>query len=398
MPLLFSKKTRVVFILLFICARTAFASYFFADFEAVNGWEKQELTSDSEPLRLLQGQAALTTAVEHYSQQILQLAPGTTPSVVYLDASHLIGSPIIYCEILVRPVAVTHGNEEEFIDFGGAILGFFRVNQQGELRALHAKSATENVWISTGLRFDLDENGAAQSWIRVQLQLDPAQQRWNLVVNDHLVFNSLRAVSLPSDSLLPLFLFGHHQGITRFDDILISQLPPAELEKQISRKNTSQLLQASVSTSQIVTQIKSTAELRGQKNQWLKIAPKSPAPDVLGWRITLTSNGRQQERHIDLSNSEQPGSDVPKILAYSVGYEDDGKPRPVVLTINADVALTPGVDLSRLRWQLAELKGWPNSIGDIAAQGNFATGLEQKHVLSGEWTRKATLVRVWVED
>ena len=55
------------------------------------------------------------------------------------------------------------------------------------------------------------------------------------------------------------------------------------------------------------------------------------------------------------------------------------------------------MDLSRLRWQVAELKGWPDKIGEIAGHGDFRTGLVQRFTLTPEWARRATRVAVWME-
>ena len=70
---------------------------------------------------------------------------------------------------------------------------------------------------------------------------------------------------------------------------------------------------------------------------------------------------------------------------------------PQTLTITADAVLKPGTDLSRLRWRVAELKGYPDKIGEIAGQGDFRSGLVQTFKFTPEWARKATQVLVWVE-
>jgi hypothetical protein len=66
------------------------------------------------------------------------------------------------------------------------------------------------------------------------------------------------------------------------------------------------------------------------------------------------------------------------------------------IRIVAAAALKPGVDLSKLRWQLAEMLGWPDKLGRILQSGDFRTGLVQEVISPPEDARKATQVSIFV--
>jgi hypothetical protein len=84
------------------------------------------------------------------------------------------------------------------------------------------------------------------------------------------------------------------------------------------------------------------------------------------------------------------------LLIYGPRYDDEGRPLPGTVTITADAELRPGVDLSRLRWMIAEIKKWPDDLGEVVTAGDFRTGLVQIGTIPSEWIRKATTVAVWV--
>jgi len=370
--------------------------YFFADFEAENGWALGPLPEKESAVRPLQGKVEISAEPEEVSRQVLRLGPGENFPVAYVDAARFAAQRVVYCEVLAKPYAVDENRDEEFLDFGGAILGFFRVGQQGEVRGLYAKSPQENVWISTGLRFDLGPDGLPTRWLRIAIRLDRVAGTWSVTINDVPAVAALRTVSLPADSPLPLWLYGDAAHPTFFDDLLISPTAPEELEKLLALPARPATFDPQRPGQQIVTHSKPTPELRRVQESAAKPEnlPVRQSPLALrGWHLSLDTGRQKIDKPLPLADRKNDAG----IIAYAPGYDDEGRPLPLVITITADAELRPGVDLSRLRWQVAELKGWPDKIGEIAGQGDFRNGLVQTFTLTPEWARRATRVMVWVK-
>ncbi len=370
--------------------------YFFADFERESGWAVGALPEQKSAVRALQGRVMIAPQEDESSRQVLQLGPSPDYPVAYLDAAPFAANGVVFCEILARPFAVEESRDEEFLDFAGAILGFFRVGTQGEVRGLYAKSPQENLWISTGLRFDLGPDGLPTRWLRIVIRLDRLSRTWSVTINGVPAVAALRTVSLPAESPLPLWLYGAARHETFFDDLLLSATAPDELEKLLSLTARTGTAPPQHPGQQLVTQAKPTAEIRRSPAVVAKAAApaaQAAALTLRGWHLGLDTGRQKIEKPLPLD----PSKNEPGIVAYAPGYDDEGRPLPAVITITADAELRPGVDLSRLRWQVAELKGWPDKIGEIAGQGDFRSGLVQTFTLTPEWARRATRVVVWVQ-
>lgn len=377
-------------------APAAEPSYFFSNFEAESGWVPGPVPAEESAVRALQGKVEILEEVDGASRQVLQLGSSPEFPVAYVDAAPFAAHAVVYCEVLARPFAVDEKRDEEFLDFGGAILGFFRVGAQGEIRGLYAKSPQENVWISTGLRFDLGPDGLPRQWLRIAVRLDRLSRTWSVTVNDVPAVAALRTVSLPARSPLPLWLFGDAEHASFFDDLLISATAPAELERLLILPARPMTFAPQRPGQQLVTQTKPTPELRRAQTPVTK--PGAPAAEssvlkLRGWHLGLDTGRQKIEKPLPSDDRKNE----PSIIPYAPGYDDEGRPLPLVITITADAELRPGLDLSRLRWRVSELKGWPDKIGEIAGQGDFRTGLVQTFTLTPEWARRGTQVAVWVE-
>jgi hypothetical protein len=85
------------------------------------------------------------------------------------------------------------------------------------------------------------------------------------------------------------------------------------------------------------------------------------------------------------------------IMPYATQYGEDRKPLPITLSIAADAELKPGTDLRKLRWIVAEMTKWPDELGEVAAIGDFSSGLLQTVTLKGKWLDKGICTYVWVD-
>jgi hypothetical protein len=374
----------------------ALPAYYFADFETAGGWTVGDLPRVGAPLRLMQGEARVIALPETDSAQALEVGPSSPFPAVFVDASPIARSETVFAEVLARPLAVADTADEEFLDFGGAVLGFFRVGDLGEVRALFGRSAEEGVWISTGVRFPLDAEGLAASWLRIDVRLDRSSARWNLAINGQPRLAGLRTATALSESRgLALWLYGHGAGRSCFDDVLLSTVEADQLEKMIAwqhrRRAAAAATAAGVVASKKVTNARIAREFR-QQSPALRDVPRV-APVLHDWHLSLTTG--EQTYSNNSQKSSPTSSSTHRITAHGLSYDDQGKVRPGVVTITADAELRPGTDLGLLGWRIAELKKWPDEIGEIVGEGTFETGLVQTFTLSPEWMRKAKLVQIF---
>lgn len=381
-------------LLLFGLASPAEAAsrYLFEDFERTSGWTPGTLDSRKSSFTLAQGQAEIAPATDEMGQT-LEMRPSDPFAAVMVDASPLAEHSVVYCETFVRPAALDESTSDELLDFGGAVIGFFRDGDEGELCALSSKSAEESVWISSGLRFPLSPDGLAEEWMRVTIRLNLKVGRWDLLVNGQPVLRGLRAVSRTRG--LRLWLYGDKSRPVPFDDVLIANRPPEELEAEFPPEQATRRRDRTPPPGpigrQVVTREKPTAQLREASAPLQTVRGNVRLED---WDVTLQSGDNIYESS---KNTAAPFD----LTAYSVAYDDEGNPLPVVLTITADASLEPGADLGDLRWAMNEVTGLDAQerliMGVEVMSGNFRTGLVQTVTIPPAWTRKATSVRVWAE-
>ncbi len=376
-------------------AKAALPGYFFADFEAAAGWTPAVLPSAKAGFHLIQGQAAVAALAEKDSAQVLELGPSTPFAAVFVETRAVAKAPVVFCEMLIQPPAVDAAMDAEFLDFGGAIVGFFRKGALGEVRVLFARSSEESVWISSGLSFPLDEMGRAAEWMRIAIRLDRRTERWSLRVNGAEVLAGFRA--LPGEAAgLPLWLYGQETQPTRVDDLLVTTVEPEDLEKMIEwrqRRAARGGGQAPATMgARLATRTVPSDKLRSAQPVIREATQRLVKPVLHAWELALQIG--------DTTFKPGPATEIEgrktSLLIYSPRYDDEGRPLPGMLSITADAEVRPGVDLSRVRWMIAEVKKWPDELGEMVAAGDFRSGLVQDATISPEWIRKATTVRVWV--
>lgn len=367
-------------------------NYLFLDFESASDWPRGAISEKDRAIVPLQGLVTIAEFDKSEPHRVLQLGSSADFPAAFVDANPIRSSPMAYCEVLVKPFALREEQDNEFLDFGGAVIGFYRKGIFGEVHVLSAKSETESVWIATGIQVPLSEQGVALEWLQLEIALDRVTGRWNLTINQQQILSGLRIVSTAQENSFGLWLYGEADSITWVDDILLSEIPPTELERE-QQEHASRFGTISSTGSKIVTKLKNDHSIRQTRMPAPAREAASAGTAVLrGWHLVLNTGTR------DYSSSKNDSSRAePKIIAYSPEYNEDDTPKPIRITINADVELRPGTDLSRIRWKLSELKGWPNNFGAEIASGNFASGLVQTCEIPSEWARKATSVLVWTE-
>ena len=364
--------------------------YFFENFEPATGWHEGPLSQRKSAFTAAQGTASIRRVPGEKTGQELELTPSDPFAAVMLDAAPLAARAVVYSEVFARPAALGEEATEEFLDFGGAVLGFFRDGDQGEICALAGKTEKESVWIASGVRFPLTKDGTAAQWMRLTIRLNCKVGRWDLFINGARVLAGMRVTSRART--LRLWLYGDAQRAVSFDDVLVANVPPEFLEKEFPENRLQRRESPTVPAigRQVVRQRKANGELR-ESSEPLRAARGDGR--LNDWHVSLQSGDRTYHE------PEQP-KDL-KLIAYAPSYDDAGNPLPVTITLTADAELEPGADLADLRWRVRELLGLAADnrpkLGVTVVEGNFRGGLVQTVTIPPEWARKATSVEVWAE-
>jgi hypothetical protein len=367
--------------------------WFFANFESAAGWELGDLPLDRS-LQLAQGSAKIAALPERVSEQVLELGPSDPFPAVVIDASPLAQSSVVYCEILAQPVAMATDGDEEFLDFNGAVIGFFRTRDGAEVRALFGRSKEESVWISTGAVFDINEAGLAKSWLQIAIRIDRAIGRWSLKINGVEYLNGLTLAPQEKGAGAALWLYGDEQQVCRFDDVLLSTMEPDQLESflRASTRRERERLISRRSQPKLVGKIKPRDSVRSAMPAMKQVRLRAPV--VNDWHVSFQVGNATYNNSPPIEIDGQPVS----IMPYAVQTDDSGQVLPGILTITADVAIEPGVDIGRLRWRVGEMVASPSEMGTVIGEGDFRTGLVQTFRIPPEWMRKGTTVHMWVAE
>lgn len=377
-----------------VSAPAAVPAYSFMDFEAAAGWSVEPLPAEKAGLHLIQGEAAVVGLPEESSRQVLQMGPSMPFAAVFVETRSVSKAPVVFCEFLAQPPAVDEQTDAEFIDFGGAILGFFHVAGRGEVRALFNRTAEESVWISTGASFDLDASGLAADWLQIAIRLDRRSERWNLTINGVAVLSGMRS-AVGSAAGLALWLYGQQSQPCRFDDLLITSVEPDHLEKMLAWQSlrASRVREAGNGhiLPKLVTKASPVAELRSALPALRSATSTLVEPVLRDWKATLKIGQTTYNEGAEVDFGGSKG----RLLVYSPGYDETGSVLAGSLTMTADAELRPGTDISRIRWMMGEMKSL-SKLGTVFAAGDFSTGLVQTVTIPTEWIRKATMSVVWV--
>lgn len=372
-------------------AETSDASYLYVTFESPK-WVTGKIPTEGTALEPVQGLAEIAKESLPAPNQFLQLGPSVPFAAVLIDSSRIKTSPKVKCQIQARLQAVEQTNDAEFLDFGGAVLGFFKIDEHhGEIWALTSRDDKESLWLSTGMSLELNSQGAAKEWLLLNLDLDRKTGRWLLALNGKIVLQGLRLVETAQDVPLALWLYGQEAQTNQFDNLVVTDIPLEELGNLVNDKDGSPLFLRMENSpdplSQSVTQQKNNSALR---QAFLShTSPARPAkPRTKGWDIKINTGQLEKSMHVN----EETDTDDPSVISYHAELDDQGRPKPVAITITADAFLAPGIDLRRMRWRVVEVIGYPDKYGQEIASGDFHSGLVQHYTLAPEWTKKVIAI------
>ena len=346
-------------------------TYFYTGFEQADrdmfGHEPES------PVRIIQGHAEIVTTPEPSAQRCLELAPTNPFGSIYVDASSLSKRNTVFLELLAKPCVADDATDGEFLNFGGAILGFFKLGDVGELRAL-VSAPKGNVWLATGVRIPLAADTTPSDWIRIGIRLNRTTGRWDVSVDGTPVLAGMNAITPRQKLPLSLCLFGQSNHPSRFDDLILSAMEPSKLEKLVALQTSRKLQKQAAATArapQIVSARKPGLALRNPKTP----VASADKPILRGWTVSVGSGSDKDEAKSGLDGKMD---DQPLLVPWA---------EKIPVTITADVALQLGTNLSEICWKVVhveEVKGQPDKEIRVLAEGDFSTGLVQSCTLSVE--------------
>ena len=168
-----------------------------------------------------QGRALISPTSGRDRTQGLVIEPSEPFGQVSLHLTRPEGN-VVFSDFWVKPVAA-EGDARQFVDLEGAITGFFKIDQTGELHVLDGEGDGSGEWVSTGMKFaTAEDSDAAQDWIRVTIRQDFENKVWDIFVNELLVGADLGFWSNDTEFLERFSLMGHSSFPLQFDDLHIA--------------------------------------------------------------------------------------------------------------------------------------------------------------------------------
>lgn len=112
----------------------------------------------------------------------LRLEPSDPAGRVGLTVATGDRGRILYSELSIRPGA-TDASVASIIGADGSFTGFFRIEAGGELYVFNGDGQGGGIWLATGAKFPIKDDGTAQEWIHLSLRQDFEQKVWDLFIN-----------------------------------------------------------------------------------------------------------------------------------------------------------------------------------------------------------------------
>lgn len=368
--------------------------YHFFDFEAPL-FSKGILPDSIPGLSLRQGKAQIApTQSQDDHGQYLVVSPHHPHGALLLTSKRVAADQRSHAEIWVRPQATDPQAGEEIIDFDGAVVGLFRRPNESyaEFHAFHQTSKDTGYWLSTGRLIQLDDQGKAQQWHRLNITQNWAEGTWSLKIDGELPLAGLSRSGAVDPQRFECWLFGQEQGACDFDDLLVTPIDPDQLEAnaivgRISKPSPTAQRQHSVPT-------KASSKQAGPRRQ--ATLPKSSheivaKPSTFDVHLKVVGGGK----HLTEFDVAEQHNKARRIALYSPGYDADGSPLPLKVEIRSDGHLSEGLVLADLQWAITEFADpkQPKPL-QVIVHGNFSSGPTQTATVPSNWSNKPLSITI----
>lgn len=293
-----------------------------------------------------------------------------------------------HLEAWVRPRAEQPGEGVEFLDFDGAAVALFASGpNEAEFHALHITENDNGFWIATGARTRL-KDGASETWHSIHLIQHWDQGTWSLSVDGVPVLEGIGRGTCTKGAVFELWLYGTKAGEPcLFDDLLMSPLPPADLEKQMAFAARRHWMAPSSERSSDKKVGPKTKNASRRQHQMPSPNRKSIGGiKNLEMHVNVIGGGR----HIGEFDSQEKTGQTGKFALYTPGYDEKGRPKPLELRLRCDAQMEEGASLAQIEWAVTEMpkEGGGKAGLRVIAHGTFEKGPTLTTTLPSEWSNK----------
>ncbi len=380
-------KHRALFLLLapglISCLSAAVeAPYIFVNFEAVSAWPDGVLKPERAGWQITAPGASVRNADDRGASRHLEIT-----GAAVLIGDRFTGDGRTWLEVWARPQAVRMAEGAEFLDFDGAAVALFLTESgHAELHGLHITEQGCGHWIASGVKVPLT-NGAAADWLSVGIAQNWADRTWELTLNGQVVLTGMGRGDCADGKIFELWCYGHDEGLAnRFDDVLVSALPPSVLEARLAEPpKRRQTATAELSESGKRVGKNTLDEKRRKHHLPRPDLAKAGKAAVLGISLQVVGGGR----HIGEFESKNGQGGLDKFALYSPGYDEQGNPKPLEVVIRCDVKLEEGSRLDDIEWAITEDKKEGAQSLRVIVWGDFANGPSIKATVPSAWSNQA---------
>jgi hypothetical protein len=327
------------------------------------------------------------------ASQCLLIGASDPHAALLLAGKRLASDHRSYAEVWVRPQATETQAGDEFIDFDGAAIALFRSNVEGkaEFAAFHQTDAGTGYWLTTGQVFDLDARGASAQWHRLNVMHNWEAGTWELEIDGAKVLIGLHRSGEINVERFQCWLFGQPRGECRFDDLLISPLPPDELETQAIAKQWARRSPTKAGVVMTPTKASAKQTTKRRHSTMPSHVERVTTPSTYEFHVMVVGGGR----HITEIEVKDPKTGPGRIALYSPGYDDKGQPIPLKVEIRSDDHLSEGLILADLQWAITEVVDAKSKEPiPVLVHGDFSTGPTQLATVPSKWSNKGITIHV----
>ncbi len=158
------------------------AIIFSSSFESSEGFSPGDLNNQSSWL-VDQGTATVSTQEASEGEQSVEVEESDPFTQIRLPLNSVQGEAILFIDLHVKPVATSIEEANEFVDLDGALAGFFKIDDQGEIYVLDGNGSGGGDWVATGHQVSLTNDALANNWIHLTFRQDFEDQLWDLYID-----------------------------------------------------------------------------------------------------------------------------------------------------------------------------------------------------------------------